>query len=278
MDIYYVDGKFVDEDDAVISVKDMSVLRGYGAFDFLRTYGGRPFYLKEHIQRLETSANLIGLHMPCSKEEIADIVMQTLAKNSHAESNIRLVITGGASHDSITPEKNTKLMVMVTALHPLPPEWYTDGVKIVTSDSERVVPGAKSTTYLQAVLALKNARAQNAVESVYVDRDNRVLEGTTTNFYLFIGDKLVTANNGLLPGITRLVLLDMLKDEFDIEMRDIDRSEIETADEAFISASNKEIVPVVQINDHTVGDGKIGPKVRRVTEIFKKFTAEYARS
>ncbi len=278
MDVYYVDGKFVDEDDAVISVKDMAVLRGYGAFDFLRTYGGKPFYLKEHIQRLETSANLIGLHMPCSKEEIADIVMQTLAKNSHAESNIRLVITGGVSHDSITPEKNTKLMVMVTDLHPLPAEWYTDGVKIVTSDSERCVPGAKSTTYLQAVLALNNARAQNAVESVYVDRDNRVLEGTTTNFYLFIGDKLVTANNGLLPGITRLVLLDMLKDEFDIEMRDIDRSEIETADEAFISASNKEIVPVVQINDHTVGDGKIGPKVRRVTEIFKKFTAEYARS
>ena len=105
MDIYYVDGKFVDEDDAVISVKDMSVLRGYGAFDFLRTYGGKPFYLKEHIQRLETSANLIGLHMPCSKEEIADIVMQTLAKNNHEESNIRLVITGGASHDSITPRE-----------------------------------------------------------------------------------------------------------------------------------------------------------------------------
>ncbi|MBW2592887.1 MAG: aminotransferase class IV [Deltaproteobacteria bacterium] len=278
MDIYYVDGKFVNEDDAVISVKDMSVLRGYGVFDFLRTYDGKPFHLEDHIKRLENSAKLIGIHVPCSNVEIADIVMQTLAKNNHAESNIRLVITGGISPDSITPMDTSKLMVMVTDLHPLPPEWYTKGVKIITSNVVRYMPGAKSTTYLQAIVVLNNARDQGAIESIYVDQNNRLLEGTTTNLFMFSGDKLVTAKVGILPGITRQVLLDILKDEFEIEIRDIDKSEITNADEAFISASNKEIVPVIQIDDLTVGDGKIGPKVRRVTEIFTNYTTKYGRS
>jgi len=278
MDIYYVDGKFVNEDEAFISAKDMSILRGYGVFDFLRTYSGKPFHLEDHIIRLENSAALVGVHIPCPRDEIADIVMQTLSRNNHEESNIRLVVTGGVSPDSVTPQDTSKLIVMVTDLQPLPSEWYTEGAKIITTDVERYIPGAKSTSYMQAVLALKNAHAQNAAEAVYIDRENRVLEGTTTNFFLFAGDKLVTAGNDILPGITRKVLLDILKDEFEIEIRDIDRSELEKADEAFISASNKEVVPVVRINDMTVGNGKIGPKVSRVTEIFRDYTSKYGRS
>lgn len=278
MDIYYVDGKFINEDDAVISVKDISVLRGYGVFDFTRTYGGKPFHLEDHIKRLENSADLVGIHVPCSNVEIADIVKQTLDRNNHAESNIRLVITGGISPDSITPMANSKLMVMVTELHPSPPEWYTNGVKIITSDIQRYMPGAKSTTYLQAILALKKARDQGAMESIYVDQNNRLLEGTVTNFFMFFGNKLVTAKGGILPGITRQVVLDILKDEFEIEIRDIDRSEIANADEAFISGSTREIVPVVKINDTAVGDGRIGPRVRRVSEIFKDYTTRYGRS
>jgi branched-chain amino acid aminotransferase len=277
MDTYYIDGKFVKEDDAVISVKDISVLRGYGVFDFMRTYGGKPFHIEDHINRLENSANLVGIHVPCSKPEITDIVMQTLAKNNHAESNIRLVITGGISPDSITPMGNSKLMVMVTELHPSPVEWYTKGVNIITSDIQRYMPGAKSTTYLQAILVLKKARELGAMESLYVDQNNRLLEGTVTNFFMFVGDKLVTARGGILPGITRQVLLDMLKDEFEIQIRDIDKSEIASATEAFISGSTREVVPVVKINDTPVGNGEIGPNVRRVMEIFSKYTTTYGR-
>lgn len=277
MDTYYIDGKFVKEDDAVISVKDISVLRGYGVFDFMRTYGGKPFYIEDHIQRLENSADLVGIHLPCSKSEITDIVMQTLAKNNHAESNIRLVVSGGISPDSITPMGNSKLMVMVTELHPSPAEWYTKGVKIITSDIQRYMPGAKSTTYLQAIVVLKKAREQGAMESIYVDQNNRLLEGTVTNFFMFAGDKLVTARGGILPGITRQVLLDVLKDEFEIQIRDIDKSEIASATEAFISGSTREVVPVVKINDTPVGNGEIGPNVRRAMGIFSKYTTAYGR-
>ena len=111
MDIYYVDGKFVNEDEAFISAKDMSILRGYGVFDFLRTYSGKPFHLEDHIIRLENSAALVGVHIPCPRDEIADIVMQTLSRNNHEESNIRLVVTGGVSPDSVTPQDTSKLIV-----------------------------------------------------------------------------------------------------------------------------------------------------------------------
>ena len=278
MDIYYIDGKFVKEDEAVISVKDMIVLRGYGAFDFLRTYNKRPFYLKEHCQRLHNSCAQIGLHCPWSIEEISDIVMQTLEHNpQHDEYNIRLVVTGGISPDSITPQDNSKLMVMATGLHPLPAEWYTDGAKIITSDIERFIPGAKSTNYLAAVIAMQAAREAGAIESIYVDRNQRVLEGTTTNLFMFMGDKLVTSGDSILPGVSRLVLLDILKQHFDLEIRDVFKKELPSVEEAFLSASNKEIVPIVTIDDLTVGNGKVGPRTQTVMEIFREFTTRYGQ-
>ena len=115
MDTYYVDGQFVSDDQAVLSVKDLAVLRGFGVFDFLITYNKRPFYLKEHVQRLENSARKIGLLIKHSNKEICDIVEETVRRNTHhKESNIRIVYTGGISSDGVTPEGNGKLLVMVT--------------------------------------------------------------------------------------------------------------------------------------------------------------------
>ena len=95
MSVFYIDGEFVDSKDAVLSVSDMAVLRGYGIFDFfLRTYNGRPFYLKEHVQRFANSGAHVGLDLPCSQEEVCDIVMDTLSRNDFEESNIRFVYTG----------------------------------------------------------------------------------------------------------------------------------------------------------------------------------------
>ena len=107
MDIYYIDGEFVTEDKAVISAKDLTVLRGFGVFDFLITYNKRPFYLKEHVQRLENSADKIGLKLNHTNEEICAIVEETVRRNTHHdESNIRIVYTGGVSSDGVTPEGN----------------------------------------------------------------------------------------------------------------------------------------------------------------------------
>jgi len=278
MDIYYIDGEFVAEDKAVISAKDLAVLRGFGVFDFLITYNKRPFYLKEHVQRLENSAEKIGLTLNHTNEAIRGIVEKTVRRNTqHEESNIRIVYTGGVSSDGVTPEGNGKLMVMVTPKLELPDWWYTEGAKIITLDIERFIPGAKSTNYLTAVWALQQAHHQEAIESIYVDRNNRMLEGTTTNFYFFKDNKLITTQSDILPGITRGVVMELVKGYFDVEFRDIDKDEIGSMEEVFISASNKEIVPIIRINDTAVGDGKPGANTRKVMQLFKDYTTAYGQ-
>lgn len=276
MDTYYINGQFVEEDKAVISVRDLVVLRGFGVFDFLITYNKRPFRLMQHVQRLQNSARNIGLEIKMTDEEIGEIAEETVRRNPHHdESNIRLVYTGGISSDGVTPEGNGYLMVMVTPRHAMPDWWYTDGVKIITVEMERFIPDAKSTNYLSAVYALGVAREQQAVESIYVDRDNRLLEGTTTNIFLFRGNRMITPKTDILPGVTRSVILELAEREFEVEVRDIDRSELEDIEEVMITASNKEVVPVIQVDDLRIGGGTPGPMTRRMMQLFRDHTTAY---
>ncbi len=278
MDTYYIDGEFVDDSQACISVKDITVLRGFGVFDFLITYNRRTFHLQAHVKRLQNSARHIGLQMRHSADEICEIVQATLDRNGHhEESNIRMVYTGGVSSDGVTPEGNGILMVMVSPRVPCPKQWYKEGAKIITVNIERIMPGAKSTNYLSAIYALQQAQKADAVEAIYVDRNNRVLEGTTTNIFGFKHDRLITPQTGILPGVTRSVILELVKDHYAVATRDIDKAELGQLDECFISASNKEVVPIVQIDGLTLGNGKPGERTRHVMQLFKDHTTAYGQ-
>jgi len=266
----------VDDDKAVLCGKDIVVLRGFGVFDFLITYNRRPFYLKEHVERLENSAKYIGLELKHTNAQMCEIVEETIKKNPHhKELNIRIVYTGGVSSDGVSPEGKGILMVMVTGKHMLPSSWYTDGVKVITVDMERFIPGAKSTNYLSAVFAQQQAKREGGVEAIYVDRHDRILEGTTTNFFFFKDGKLITSGNDILPGITRSVVLKLVQNRFDVDIRDIDKSELESMEEVFITASNKEIVPVVKVNDIQIGSGLVGKNTLEIMRLFKEYTTAY---
>ena len=264
METYYVDGKFVSASEAVIPVDDLAIMRGFGVFDLLRTRNGKPLFLKEHILRLNASARRIGLGLPWSQQELIEVVMKTLHRNAHQESNIRIVVTGGSSPDFITPQGKPRLLVLVTRAPELPAWWYTKGVKIITFSSERSIPGAKSIDYVQATIALKKARDQNAIEAVYMDRNGHVLEGTTSNLFAFINDRLVTPGKGILNGITRNAVLDLAAKMISVEIRDMRREELLTADEAFITGTNKVIVPVSQVDDAIIGHGRPGPRTLKL--------------
>jgi len=276
MDIYYVNGDFVEDQQAKISVNDLSVIRGFGIFDFLRTYNGIPFHLDEHLGRLERSARLISLELPHSRKKIAEIVQATLQRNLHKESNIRLVVTGGLSNDCITPGDSPQLLVMVTGVKEMPAEWYSDGAKVITSHVERFMPGAKSINYIPAILCQREARTQQAIEAVYVDRNGYLLEGTTSNFFAFLGDTLVTPPcNRVLPGITRQVVLSLAEKEFTIVERELHKDEIRLIDEAFLASSVREVVPIVTIDSIGIGDGKPGSRTKKILELFSDYTGSY---
>jgi branched-chain amino acid aminotransferase len=275
VDIYYVDGKFVPSDEAVIPVTDLAVLRGLGAFDFMRTYSGKPFCLRAHLERLEASTRKIGLPFPWTMDALSQLVMETLGRNSHKESNIRIIVTGGPSPDFMNPQGNPRLIIMVSALPDMPAEWYLNGIRIITVMAERPLAGAKSINYVQASLALEAARQKGAQEAVYTIPQGLVLEGTTSNIFAITAGRLITPGRGILPGITRQVILDLAQSHFSVEIRDVFLSELLEADEVFICGTNKGIVPVVQVDDTAIGSGKPGPKTCLLIQSFPDFVQTY---
>lgn len=277
MDIYYIDGRFVPANEAFISVNDLALLRGYGVFDFLRTYNGIPFLLGAHIDRLRRSAELIDISFPWKNGELTDIVTKTLEHNRYPESNIRMLVTGGDSLDGLTPIGKSRLLVMVLPLKRLPSAFYETGVKLTISRIQRLFPGAKSTNYIAGIRAMDAAKKAGAAESLYIGRGDRVLECVTSNFFGFAGNTLLTPESDILPGITRQVVLDLAAGVFTIEKREMTMGELKHLDEAFITSSSKEVLPVVQVDDLRVGSGLPGKNTRRLMELFRAFTANYGR-
>ena len=269
MNIHYVDGEFVPADRAMIPVDDLALVRGIGVFDLLRTYHGRACFLKAHVDRLLTSARSIDLELPWSHDEICSVALETLSRNQLEEANIRIIVTGGSSDDFMSPVGKPRLLVLVSPLPKLPEEWYRAGIKVITRKIRRINPGAKSINYLTAAVALRHARAQGAVEVLYLDDDDHVLEGTTSNVFAFFDGRLVTPEQGILPGITRKVVLEIASGNFPIERRDLPIQELRTAQEVFITGTNKGLVPVVDVDGIRIGDGRPGPVAGRMTALLE---------
>lgn len=265
---WYIGGKWVHPQEATLSINDMAVLRGYSVFESLRTYDRRPFHLDEHLRRLYRSAELIELDIPYSPEEIAATIRQAIERNAYRHAALRLLVTGGESEDGMTPSGSPVLVVMITPLGERDMERFARGIRLITTRLQREAPEAKTTNYMAAVRALKEAARRDAADALFVNGQGHVLEATRSNFFLFRGDTLVTPREGVLYGVTRNVVLELARGRFPIEERPILLDELSRANEAFITSSSKEITPVVQIDDLPIGDGKPG---RRTYELEQRF-------
>jgi branched-chain amino acid aminotransferase len=276
--VYYVDGTFVPDSEAVFPINDLGLLRGYGCFDFMRTYNGKVIFITDHVQRLFRSAMQIGIELPVSESEVIRLVQETLKRNPPVESSIRILVTGGSSPDFITPQGRPRMAIMVSALSAYPPAWYQEGAQIITVPHTRAIPGAKSIDYIRAMLVLAEARQKGAIEAVYVDPESRVREGTTSNIFAFIADRLVTPGTGILNGITRQKVLGLAADRYPVDIRDLRRDELIQADEVFITSSNRLIVPIVRVDDERIGGGRPGERTRSVMQAFADFTDRLSKS
>lgn len=265
---WYINGVWVHPQEATISINDVAVLRGYSVFESLRTYHRHPFHLDEHLKRLYRSAQLLELDVSYAYDELAQIVLDCIQRNPYEHATIRMFVTGGISEDGISPSEQNGLAVLITPLGERDMERFERGISLITTTLTRMTPEAKSSNYVAAIRALKDAARHNASDALFTNEHGHVLEGTKSNFFIFRGDTLVTARSEVLMGVTRKVVLELARGRFTIEERPILLDELADIDEAFITSTSKEITPVIKINEHIISGGKPGP---RTTELEQRF-------
>lgn len=256
----YINGEFVK--DERVSIRDLGFLRGYGVFEYLRTYNGKLFHLKEHLKRLEHSAEMIGIKLPKSLAEIGEIA-ETLVIN---ECTIRIIVTGGISPDGITPVQSALYVMM----YPLV-EQPRQPIRLMSTSLQRFLPEAKTLNYISAIMALKDAQGKGAHEALYVSESKEILETTTSNIFFVKGNRIITSDSSnILRGITRAIVMRLAQDDFLVEQRPIFYDELGTFEEAFTTSSIKEIVTISQIDSHNF---EVGPKIKRLNQLYYAYTS-----
>ncbi len=266
----YFQGSIIPFDKAHIALNDLGVLRGYGVFDFYRSYNGKPFYLKEHYARFQNSAISIGLKVPVSFVEFEKITLDLLKKNKVKDASFRAVLLGGPVQNSLSPAKPTFYILNEEAYVPTK-EQLQKGVGLMVHEYVRYIPEAKTTNYVEAVKMQKERMKQKAYEILYVS-NGEVFECSTSNIFMIKGNHLITPNKKILNGITRRVVLKIAKKDFIIEERDVEIYELLLADEVFISGTNKEILPVVRVGKDIIGNGKVGEKTKLLQKLWEDET------
>jgi branched-chain amino acid aminotransferase len=271
----YANRKIKSIDKIKISPYDLGLLRGYAVFDVMKTENGKPFLLDEHWKRFQNSAKELKLRIPVTKEKFTGIIKKLLKLNKRKEATIRTFLSGGMSRDAFTPEGNETFLILIEPVHELAEENYEKGVKLITVEYNRIFPKAKITNY---VCALKNhfkKVKEKSFEVLYV-KDGVVLEASTSNFFLVKDEKIITPKEGVLHGITRNLVLKLAKKmRFEIEEREVFSEDISLADEMFLTATNKKIVPVVRVDNKIIGSGKPGDITRKLTQVFEYFIERY---
>jgi branched-chain amino acid aminotransferase len=281
--VVMIDGVLRSEQDASVSVFDRGFLYGDSVFETLRTYGGEPFALEEHLERLEWSAERVHITPPCDRACLMREVRELLHHARNEESLIRVMITRGVAPLGLDPElAGTATRVIIVAPLRAPPEQaYSAGVRVITYRTQRLADatdaaGAKIGNYLVAILAIREAKQRSAVEALIIDARDQVIEGTSSNLFAVVDGALLTPPeaSGILPGITRgRVIALALGLKVRVEYRSLELSELLRADEVFISSTVREIFPVVSIDDRPIGSGTPGPITTRLLEMFRAHCA-----
>lgn len=167
--LVYINDQFVKGEEAKVSALDLSVLRGFGVMDYFRTYGGKPFRLREHLERFIFSAEEIGLTVPKSIEEMEEVVEGLLHKTAFEETSVKVVLTGGDSEDQLMPCGRPTFFAVAYPFKPFPEIHFEKGIKITTECYARPFPKAKSIQYLPAIVALKKGEKKGAVDVLFSD-------------------------------------------------------------------------------------------------------------
>ncbi len=278
----YINGKFVDEAKASVSVFDHGLLYGDGLFEGIRAYNGRVFRLEEHIDRLFYSAKAILMKLPMSHKALCAAVVETCRRNKVRDGYIRLVVTRGAGTLGLDPNRcsNPQVIIITANIQLYPKAFYDKGLTIVTVPTTRnhtnaVNPAIKSLNYLNNILAKIEATNAGCVEAIMLNSQGYVAECTGDNIFMLKHGKMFTPSlaSGALHGITRNVVMELAEGlDTEVTQPNLTRYDLYNADECFITGTAAEVVPVVKIDGRKIGTGRPGKHTKAFMQAYHALT------
>ncbi len=280
----FLDGKFVPESEAKVSVFDHGLLYGDGIFEGIRFYNGRVFRLEEHHDRLWDSARSICLEIPMSRGEMTEALLETIRRNDLREGYIRQIVTRGVGNLGLNPVqcKKPSVIIIATTIALYPKEVCEKGLTVVTCATRRtgaaaLNPAVKSLNYLNNVMARIEANLAGADEALMLNDAGNVAECTADNCFIIKKGQIFTPpiSAGALRGITRSVVFEVAAElGIRISETDVTRHDVFIADECFLTGTAAEVIPVVKADGRTIGTGKPGSITMRIIERFRQMTRE----
>ena len=275
-----VNGVITPPEAAVIPALDRGFLYGDAVYETIRTYGGRPFRLRQHLERLRRSAEALDIHHARGSIDIHEAVLETLRDADNSDSAVRVIMsrgTGPIGYDAESVGAPT-LVIYVRPFPERPDSWLREGVDVAIVDVRRndrmaLDPAIKSNNLLNNILAWMEARRMGVYEPILLNADGMLTEGASSNLFLVRDDRLLTPEleSGLLRGITRDLVLELARgDGMRVDQRAIPPQELREADEAFLTSTLEGILPVRRCDGWPIRDGRPGPLTRRLFQLFEQ--------
>jgi branched-chain amino acid aminotransferase len=280
----FIDGEFFDQADAKISVFDHGLLYGDGVFEGIRFYNGRVFRMEAHMDRLWESARSICLEIPISRQEMDEALLETIRQNGLRDGYVRLIVTRGIGNLGLNPAqcKQPSVIIIVSTIALYPEEVYKRGLTVVTVATRRMGPATlnpaiKSLNYLNNVLARIEANLADADEALMLNDAGNIAECTADNVFIVKRGQIMTPpiTAGALRGITRSVVFDIANElGIKISEPELTRHDLYIADEAFLTGTAAEVIPMIKVDGRTIGNGKPGEITNRTIARFRELTRE----
>jgi len=264
-DYFALNGRVVPAADATISVLDLGFLRGVGAFETLRTYGGYPHALADHLRRLWESAASFGIAPFFSEADVRHLLAEIRSRSGHAELRANFVVSPGEHTSGVFGAGTPTWVIIARDVHAPPESWYEQGVAAVTFEATRHLPTLKTTNYLVGKTGLALAEKAGAHEAFYVSPEGYVTEGVTSNVLVVQGKRLMTPVVDCLPGITKGGVRPLAEAAGLVWYEcNLTRDDLYTADEVWITSAVRELMPVVAVDGKRIHDGCVGPWAKRL--------------
>ena len=279
MNLIYLNGRFVPEEQATVSVFDHGFLYGDGVFEGIRAYDGRVFRLEDHVQRLFDSAQAIMLSIPLSQKEMCEAILETLRKNNLRNAYIRPIVSRGYGDLGLDPNKCPKPTVIIIAV-----DWgamYGDlyevgltaiSVAVRRNSPDSLPPNIKSLNYLNNILAKIEANVKGGNEAIILDSRGLVSEGSGDNIFVIKEGQIFTPHTiSNLKGITRAAVMELAEIKGNpIQEKEMGLFDLYTADEVFVTGTAAEVAPVTKVDGRVIGTGKPGPITKELMAAFKE--------